>query len=143
MRTIFIALLALGLWCAGGAQASANDADAVKSVLMQQQAAWNRGDIDAFMAGYWKSPDVRFVSGDRIMSGWNETLAHYKARYPTRAKMGTLAFSDLEVEILAPDAALAVGRWQLARAGDTPHGVFTLILRKFAGRWVIVLDHTS
>jgi hypothetical protein len=95
------------------------------------------------MTGYWHSPDVRFVSGDKITNGWNETLKRYRMRYPTRAKMGTLVFSDLKVDMLAPDAALAVGRWQLTRAGDTPHGVFTLIFRELAGQWVIVLDHTS
>jgi len=141
MRNIFAVMLALRLLAVGGA--TAGEPDAVKAVLMQQQAAWNRGDVDSFMKGYWHSPDVRFVSGDKITSGWSETLARYRMRYPTRAKMGTLAFSDLEVDMLGPDAALAVGRWRLARAGDTPHGVFTLIFRRLAGHWVIVLDHTS
>ncbi|HEY5048480.1 MAG TPA: DUF4440 domain-containing protein [Rhizomicrobium sp.] len=139
------ALLALGLLWTGGASASAprHDADAVELVLMRQQSAWNRGDIESFMAGYWKSPDVRFVSGDKITRGWKEMLARYKARYPTRAKMGTLGFSDLHVDMLGPDAALAVGRWQLQRAGDAPHGVFTLIFGRIAAQWRIVLDHTS
>ena len=141
MSTILAAWL--GLLVAGGSAASAGEADAVNAVLMQQQAAWNRGDVDSFMTGYWHSSQVRFVSGDKITSGWNETLARYRMRYPTRAKMGALAFSDLRIDMLAPDAALAVGRWQLTRAGDRPHGVFTLIFRKLAGHWVIVLDHTS
>jgi len=142
MRTIFATWFVLGLLAACAPAASAGEA-AVEAVLMQQQAAWNRGDVDSFMTGYWHSPNVRFVSGDTITSGWNETLARYRKRYPTRAKMGTLAFSGLKIDLLAPRAALAVGRWQLTRAGDTPHGVFTLIFRKLAGHWVIVLDHTS
>ena len=121
----------------------AADANAIKSVLLTQQAEWNAGDVDKFMMGYWKSPRVRFVSGDKITTGWAETLARYHARYPTRAKMGTLEFSDLDVDMLGPDAALVMGRWKLLRAGDTPHGVFTLTFRRIDGAWVIVVDHTS
>jgi ketosteroid isomerase-like protein len=121
----------------------ATEAKAVESVLLRQEAAWNKGDIDAFMSGYWNNPGVRFVSGDKIVYGWAATLARYHARYGTRAQMGQLAFSDLHIDMLAPDAALVVGRWRLARAGDLPHGVFTLIFRKLDGQWVIVLDHTS
>jgi ketosteroid isomerase-like protein len=115
----------------------------IESVLLRQEAAWNRGDLAAFMSDYWKSPGVRFLSGDKIVSGWNETLARYRAKYATRAQMGTLGFSDLRIDMLAPDAALVVGRWRLERAGERPHGVFSLIFRKISGRWVIVLDHTS
>jgi ketosteroid isomerase-like protein len=143
MRTTFAVWLMFGLVLADGVASAAGEADAVKTVLLEQQAAWNRGDVDNFMSGYWHSPDVRFVSGDKITRGWNETLIRYRMRYPTRAKMGTLAFSDLRIDMLAPDAALAVGRWQIKRAGETPEGVFTLIFRKLAGHWVIVLDHTS
>ena len=121
----------------------AADANAIKSVLLMQQAAWNAGDVDKFMAGYWKSPRVRFVSGDKITTGWEETLGRYHQRYPTRAKMGTLEFSDLDVDMLGPDSALVVGRWKLLRAGDMPHGVFSLTFRRIDGAWVIVVDHTS
>jgi ketosteroid isomerase-like protein len=115
----------------------------IESVLLRQEAAWNRGDVGEFMSGYWKSSGVRFLSGDKIVSGWDETLARFRAKYATRAHMGTLLFSNLRVDMLGPDAAFAVGRWRLERAGDQPHGVFSLIFRKIAGRWVIVLDHTS
>ncbi|HWY16232.1 MAG TPA: nuclear transport factor 2 family protein [Rhizomicrobium sp.] len=124
-------------------QAEPEAAKSIESVLLRQEAAWNRGDIAAFMSGYWTNPGVRFLSGDKIVPGWNETLAHYRAKYATRAQMGTLGFSDLRVDMLAPDAALVVGRWRVERAGDRPHGVFSLIFRKISGRWVIVLDHTS
>jgi ketosteroid isomerase-like protein len=124
-------------------QARPDAPKSIESVLLRQEAAWDRGDVTAFMSGYWKSPGVRFISGDKIVSGWNETLARYRAKYATRAQMGTLGFSDLRVDMLAPDAALVVGRWQLKRAGDRPHGVFSLVFRRISGSWVIVADHTS
>ena len=117
--------------------------DDIKAVLATQKAAWNAGDIDKFMSGYWKNPAVRLISGDKITTGWSETLARYHARYPTRDKMGKLEFADLDVDMLGPDSALVVGRWKLLRAGDTPHGVFSLTFRRIGGDWVIVVDHTS
>ena len=141
MFAILLSFLMLAV--ADRSNAASSDADAIKSVLLTQQTAWNAGDIDTFMKGYWKSPQVRFVSGDKITTGWDETLARYHARYPSRDKMGTLEFSDLDVDLLGPDAALVVGRWKLLRAGDTPHGVFTLTFRRIDGNWVIVVDHTS
>jgi ketosteroid isomerase-like protein len=131
------------LFVSDSAFAAPDDADAIKSVLSTQQAAWNKGDIDTFMRGYWKSPNVRFISGDKITTGWNETLARYHQRYPTRDRMGQLTFSDLDVTMLGPESALVVGRWKLLRAGDTPHGVFSLTFRKIDGNWVIAVDHTS
>lgn len=142
VRVVVLAAALLAL-AACNRHDDAADANAIKSVLLTQQAAWNAGDVDKFMTGYWKSPRVRFVSGDKITTGWNETLARYHARYPTRAKMGTLEFSDLDVDMLGADSALVVGRWKLLRAGDTPHGVFTLTFRKIDNSWVIVVDHTS
>jgi ketosteroid isomerase-like protein len=136
-------VLVLLLLAACHPRSDATNASAIKSVLLAQQADWNAGDVDKFMTGYWKSPRVRFVSGDKITTGWDETLARYHARYPTREKMGRLEFSDLDVDLLGPDSALVVGRWKLLRAGDTPHGVFTLTFRRIDGAWVIVVDHTS
>jgi uncharacterized protein (TIGR02246 family) len=115
----------------------------VRAVLDAQVAAWNRGDIEGFMTGYARSPDTVFVSGDTVTRGWQTVLDRYKKSYDTRAKMGTLTFSDLEIESLSQDAAVALGRWKLARAGDTPHGRFTLIFRRRGGVWRIIHDHTS
>ncbi|WP_017930998.1 YybH family protein [Robiginitomaculum antarcticum] len=115
----------------------------VKAVLARQQAAWNDGDIDAFMQDYMKSDDLRFASGGNINLGWQVTKDRYLARYPDGEAMGVLAFSDLEIEILGEIDALIFGRWSLARAADNPHGLFTLHMRKSGGQWQIVSDHTS
>jgi len=119
------------------------DVTAVRAVLESQAAAWNRGDIEGYMEGYAKEDSTTFVSGDNIMRGWQAVLERYKARYDTRAKMGTLAFSELEIKPLSEYYIMASGRWQLTRDADTPHGRFTLIFRRTTAGWRIVHDHTS
>ncbi|HEX8233913.1 MAG TPA: nuclear transport factor 2 family protein [Caulobacteraceae bacterium] len=116
---------------------------AVRAVMEAQAAAWNRGDIDGFMAGYWNSPELTFVSGTEVTRGWAPTLARYKRRYAGAAAMGRLTFSEVAVTALGPEAALAIGRWSLARGKDAPGGVFTLTWRRIGGEWKIVADHTS
>ena len=115
----------------------------VVAVMDAQAAAWNRGDIDGFMAGYWRSDKLLFVSGDEVTRGWQTTLDRYKRTYNSREKMGTLRFSDLEIEVISKDVAIVLGSWALARGSDDPKGKFTLVFRRLDGRWVIVRDHTS
>ena len=115
----------------------------VRRVLEAQEAAWNRGDIVQFMEGYAKSDQTTFVSGENVTRGWQTVMDRYRAKYSDREKMGTLTFSELEITPLAPDAAVVLGRWELKRPNDNPHGHFTLIFRKTADGWRIVQDHTS
>src|SRR5213082_3217090 len=115
----------------------------VRAILSTQQEAWNHGDIDGFMKGYARAETTVFVSGDEVTRGWQTVRDRYLKKYGDRAKMGTLTFSDLEIEQLGPDSAVALGRWALKRANDSPHGRFTLILRKTPDGWRIVHDHTS
>jgi ketosteroid isomerase-like protein len=116
---------------------------AVRAVIEEQAAAWNRGDVAGYMEGYAKEDSTTFVSGDTITRGWQTVLDRYKARYDTRAKMGTLAFSELDLKPLSEFYIMATGRWQLTRDADTPHGRFTLIFRRTVAGWRIVHDHTS
>ena len=116
---------------------------AIRAVLRTQQAAWNRGDIDGFMSGYAHAGSTIFVSEDKVMRGWETVRERYRKKYSDRAKMGILTFSDVEITPLARDAAVVLGRGQLKRAGDHPHGRFTLILRPANDGWRIVYDHTS
>ncbi len=115
----------------------------VRAVLEAQAAAWNRGDIAGYMDGYERAETTTFVSGDTITRGWQTVLERYQQHYDSREKMGTLTFSELEIKPLSPFYAVATGRWQLARAGDTPHGRFTLLLRRTSAGWRIVLDTTT
>lgn len=114
----------------------------IRAVLDAQQAAWNKGDIEGFMAYYWKSDDLTFQSGNARTHGWSDVLARYKKNYPP-GTMGVLAFSDLAVRPLGPDAAFVLGRFKLDRGGSPAEGIFTLILRRTPEGWRIVHDHTS
>src|ERR1041385_496523 len=119
------------------------DKSEIRAVLDAQAAAWNRGDVEAYMDGYDRAPNTEFVGGDSITRGWQEVLDRYKKKYDTREKMGTLTFSDIEITMLSKNAALVLGRWRLKRANDEPHGTFTLLFRKRKAGWRIVHDHSS
>ena len=116
---------------------------AIRKVMEDQAAAWNRGDVEGFMQGYWKSDQMVFVSGTNVARGWQAALDRYKKNYDSKAKMGALTFSDLEITVLSKDSAVVLGSWALQRDKDNPGGKFTLIFRKFKDGWKIVHDHTS
>jgi len=119
------------------------DTKAINDVLRAQQAAWNRGDVDAFLVGYWPSPELTFSGSSGVSRGWDGVLARYKKSYPNHAAMGQLEFSDLEFRFLGPDAALVLGQWHLKRESGDIGGVFTLVWQKFPDGWKIIHDHTS
>ena len=125
------------------ASRDAKSTAAIRAVLDAQVSAWNRGDIDGFMDGYWRSPETVFASGDTVTRGWQTVLERYKKSYDSREKMGVLTFSELEITVLSKDAALVLGRWRLKRANDEPHGTFSLLFRKMKTGWRIVHDHSS
>lgn len=137
----YIVLLALTLH-AGSPQENKEHA-AIRAVLSDQQNAWNRGDVSAFMKGYWDSPQLSFASSSGFVRGWDKVTNRYKQNYPDQASMGKLDFSDLEVHTLGPDAALVLGKWHLQRASTDVGGIFSLIFQRFPEGWLIVHDHTS
>ena len=117
----------------------------VRTLLQRQQDAWNRRDLEGFMAGYWKSDELTFFSGGSVTRGWQPTLDRYRMRYQSAGtEMGKLEFRDLNVEMLGTDAALGRGQYHLAMSdGKAPHGIFTLVLRRLPEGWRVVHDHTS
>jgi beta-aspartyl-peptidase (threonine type) len=115
----------------------------VESVLRAQQDAWNRGDVNEFMEHYWNSDELTFSSGGKITRGWTATLNRYRERYPTPEEMGQVNFSNLEITPLGGSAAMVLGEWNLERESEPLSGNFTLVLRKFDDRWLIIHDHTS
>jgi beta-aspartyl-peptidase (threonine type) len=139
MRTILsLILLALPVLAQDSAQA-------VQQIMEKQVNAWNHHDLEAFMAGYWNSPDLTFFSGAKQTSGWQATLERYQKTYQNEGReMGKLEFSDLNIQPLGTDSAFVRGAWHLTMSdGKTPHGLFTLVFRKFPDGWKIVHDHTS
>lgn len=121
----------------------AQNREAIIKVLETQRQAWNRGDIDGFMQGYWKSDSLVFVGKTPPVYGWQSTLDHYKKSYPNKAAMGQLTFDIIQVKILDDNNAFMLGGWHLKRDKDTPGGYFTLWFRKINWEWKVVCDHTS
>lgn len=144
LAAIIFATACAGSPGAADTQASTESvSQSIESVVRSQADAWNRGDIESFMQGYWPSPELRFASGGTVTRGFDQTLDRYKTRYASPEAMGTLSFTELETVPLSDDAAVLHGRWQLQRANDTPSGLFTLVFRKMDGQWQIISDTTT
>ena len=145
LLTMAFLLGELGLGSAHGEADDANSKKAIQQVLDDQQAAWNKGDLEAFMVGYWKSDELSFYSGGDKTKGWNATYERYKKRYQSEGKeMGTLTFSELDISVAGAENAIVRGRWQLKlKDGKTMGGLYTLWMRKLPEGWRIVHDHTS
>ena len=115
----------------------------IKSVLQKQQIAWNNGNIDGFMLGYWNSEKLEFVSESGVTKGWRNTLDRYKNTYPNKGLMGVLKFEILDVKLLSETTANLKGKWKLIRKNDNPKGSFTLTFNKIEGQWLIIKDCTT
>lgn len=145
MKNLLLTILMI-LAVSGFAFAQSKDEKAktaIRKVMDEQIVAWNKGDIDGFMQGYWKSENLIFVSGDNVRRGWQTVTDNYKKSYNTREKMGVLSFTDLEIMILSKDSAKVLGSWKVKHEPKDDQGKFTLIFRKFKEGWRIVHDHTS
>jgi beta-aspartyl-peptidase (threonine type) len=137
-------MLAVGL--TQTAQLSATEPESeVRAALQRQQDAWNRHDLESFMAGYWKSEDLTFFSRGTVTKGRQPTLDRYRQLYQSAGtEMGKLEFRNLRIEMLGQDAAFARGEYYLTMSsGKAPHGIFTLVLRRLPEGWRVVHDHTS
>jgi uncharacterized protein (TIGR02246 family) len=117
--------------------------NAIRAAIAAMEAAWNRGDFQGYMDGF-ANPDVTFVSRGRIQKDWQATLDHYVRDYGASAETrGQLAFSDIRIELLSPDAAQLISSYRLTRPHAAQQGINTRLMRKRGGRWVIALNHVS
>lgn len=111
--------------------------------MADQEAAWSRGDLEGFMAGYWQSDSLRFIGSKGVSYGWKTTLSNYKKSYPDRESMGELTFTVISIEMLSKRSAFVVGKWHLTRKIGDLSGHYTLLWKKIGGKWYIVTDHSS
>lgn len=123
--------------------AMATPQEEIDAVLTQQEVDWNNGDIQAYLQGYWQDDKLRFVSKGKFNYGWNNILASYQRSYPDAASMGKLDFTVLEIKLLGANAAFVAGQWELKRAKDNPKGIFSVLIEKINGRWLITHDHST
>jgi ketosteroid isomerase-like protein len=140
---LFISTFFLTAVMAESRHSQEQDQQAIRKVLDDQTAAWNRGHIPTFMTGYWNSDKTEFVGAGGILRGYSNVLERYRKSYPDATAMGQLSFANLQIEMLSKNSAYVLGEFHLQRKKDNPAGVFTLILRKFPEGWRIVHDHTT
>ena len=140
MKSILLPVL-LGISLFGVAQSK--DEQSIRSLLSQQTAAWNSGDIENFMKGYWENDSLMFIGKSGVTYGWTNTLNNYKRGYPDTAAMGKLTFSLIKMEKISRKYFQVVGKWFLKRSIGDVGGHYTLLLRKIKGKWVIISDHSS
>lgn len=121
----------------------AKDVQAIRDIMQSQQDAWNSGDLDAFMDGYWESDSLKFIGGSGVTYGWQATLDRYKKGYPDKSAMGKLTFDILHIEDLGKKHMMVTGKWHLQREKDAPNGHYLLVWKKLKSEWVIIADHSS
>ncbi|MEM9459025.1 MAG: DUF4440 domain-containing protein [Myxococcota bacterium] len=145
-----LALLALALSVGSGGCRSnrpdrLTDADeaAIRATIERQQEAWNRGDIDGFMQGYHRRPEIVFTSAGQVRRGFDQTLDAYRRKYVDGNAMGHLEFHDIELQPVGPEGAVVLGHWALTDTPRAAAGVFSLVFTRDEGRWGIVHDHSS
>ena len=125
------------------AQKEDKDITKVKSILLRQSEDWNRGDINSFMKGYWKSDQLKFIGSNGVIYGYEATLARYKKNYPDQKAMGTLKFDIINTEKLSTNVILIVGKFTLTKEIGDASGYFSLTWKKIGKEWLIIADHTS
>ncbi|RYZ49392.1 MAG: nuclear transport factor 2 family protein [Sphingobacteriales bacterium] len=143
MRNIMLSCVLLLCCFSAVSHAQSAPEKAVRNTLALQSAAWNRGDIEAFMKGYWENDSLMFIGKSGVTYGWTNTLNNYKKGYPDAAAMGKLTFTILKVKSLSAEYQQVVGKWHLDREQGNVEGHFTLLFQKIKGQWVIVMDHSS
>ena len=148
MKPINFLILALsftGLTILGQNKAGQKNTDIaeIEKVMALQEKAWNEGNIEQFMQGYWNSDSLSFVSKNKVTFGWKATLENYKKTYPDKETMGKLTFTLIKREKLGPKNYLVIGKWHLQRSKDEVGGHFSLTWKKIKGKWLIISDHTS
>ena len=141
MKQLSLTLILFLLYTISFAQSA--DEKAIRQILHEQTMAWNKGDIDEFMKGYWNNDSLMFIGKNGVTYGYQNTLMNYKKNYSNADQMGTLSFELITVQRLSPEYYFVVGKWHLDRNAGNVGGHYNLLFRKIKGRWFIVSDHSS
>jgi ketosteroid isomerase-like protein len=120
-----------------------SDIQSIQKTLSKQTSAWNKGDLDAFMDGYWKNDSLAFIGKSGITYGYDKTLATYKKNFPDKSHMGQLQFDILSIKAIDESHYFIIGKWHLTRTVGDVGGHFTLLFKKINGVWNIIADHSS
>lgn len=123
--------------------AQSGDEKDILKMLDDQNLAWNRGDIEDFMKGYWENDSLMFIGKSGVTYGWKNTLENYRKGYPDTAAMGKLTFTHIKISRLSRKYYFLVGKWYLKRSIGDVSGHYNLLIKKINGRWVIITDHSS
>lgn len=142
MKQVFLFAAALLLTASLSAQVS-KDKKEIIDILNQQTLAWNKGNLEEFMAGYWQSDSLMFIGKSGVTYGYANTLANYKKSYNGADQMGKLFFDIVKVQQLSPEYYWVLGKWMLKRTVGDLSGHYTLLFRKIGGKWKIIADHSS
>lgn len=139
MKYFLAAIMMTGWWAMSG---QSSDETMIRNMMDNQVIAWNQGDVEGFMKGYWKSDELTFVGKKGVTKGWNTVMENYKSSYSDKASMGKLSFSQLTYEAMGKNCYMVTGAWNLERENPVG-GWFTLIVKKIKKEWKIIYDHTS
>ena len=140
MKSLFVSCLLIS---SVSAFCQAKDETEIRNLLAKQSAAWNRGDVESFMVGYWENDSLMFIGKSGVTYGYKNTLANYKKKYPDTAAMGKLTFTLIQLKQLSPEYFHVTGKYYLTRTIGDASGHFTLVFRKINRKWVIICDHSS
>ena len=116
---------------------------AIFKMLQAQETAWNNGNLETFMKGYWQNDSLLFIGKNGPKYGYNTTLENYKKGYPDTARMGKFTSTILSMKKLSKEYYFVVGKWYLKRTVGDVSGHYTLLIKKINGEWVIIADHSS
>lgn len=136
-------LIAVAILFSAHIAAQSKSEKAILQILDRQTADWNRGNLDAFMKGYWENDSLMFVGKSGVTYGYQNTLENYKKGYPDTAAMGQLHFTIIKIKRLSSKYYFVVGKWHLKRSIGDVSGHYNLLFQKISGQWVIVADHSS
>jgi uncharacterized protein (TIGR02246 family) len=118
--------------------------DEILMMMTRSAAAWNRGDLHAFVSDYDSVQAATFIGRDGVIRGRAAIREQYAPRFAPGGQRDSLSFENIEVDLLAPDAANVIAYYRLMRGDSTTaRGPTSLVMRKRGNRWKITHDHSS